>query len=230
MTTTPQERLALGVAVLLLVLGIGVRTLRSGPPEPQWSGVAAVDSSGRALDRQVGAVAGETAREARRGTPLAPGERIDPNTAPVDELARLPRVGEGLARRIVEHRETRGRFRSLADLDSVSGVGPALLANVAPHVTLPPAPARSTVAALGALPSARAGRERAATTGGLVDVNRATTAQLESLPGIGPALAARIMAHRERNGPFRSPEELGEVPGIGAAKLDRLRPLVRATP
>lgn len=227
MTTTPQERLAMGVAILLLVIGVGVRTLRSGPPEPEWSGVTAVDSGGRALDRQVSAVAGETAREQRRNTPLAPGERINPNTASVDELARLPRVGEGLARRIVERRETRGAFRSLGDLDSVSGVGPALLANVAPHLTLAPAPA---VAALRASPSARAERGRAAPAGGPVDVNRATAAQLESLPGIGPALAARILAHRERNGPFRSPEELGEVPGIGAAKLQRLRPLVRVTP
>lgn len=227
MTTTPQERLALAVAALLLALGVGVRTLRSGPPEPEWRGVATADSAGHALDRQVGAVADETAREARRRTPLAPGERLDPNTAPAHELARLPRVGEALARRVVEHRETRGRFRTLADLDSVPGVGPALLARVAPHLTLPPAPA---AAPLRAASSARQGRGGTPSAPSPVDVNRAGTAELEALPGVGPALAARIVAHRDRNGPFRSPEELRQVSGIGAAKMERLRPLVRATP
>lgn len=230
MTTTPQERMALGVAILLLALGVGVRTLRSGPPEPQWSGVVAADSAGRALDRQVDAVAAETAREQRRRTPMAPGERLDPNTASADELARLPRVGEGLARRIVERRERHGPFRNLADLDSVSGIGPALLASAAPHLTLPPASAAPAVAAPRASQSARPGRASAAQKGAPMDVNHATAAQLESLPGIGPALAARIVAHRARNGPFRSPDDLRQVSGIGTATLERLRPRVRATP
>ncbi|MCM8747098.1 ComEA family DNA-binding protein [Thermomicrobium sp. CFH 73360] len=49
-----------------------------------------------------------------------------------------------------------------------------------------------------------------------IDVNRATVAELERLPGVGPALAQRIVAYREEHGPFRSIEELAEVPGISA--------------
>ncbi len=55
-----------------------------------------------------------------------------------------------------------------------------------------------------------------------VPVNRATAQELERLPGIGPALAKRMLAYRERHGPFRSLEDLLGVPGIGkgtAAKL-----------
>jgi competence protein ComEA len=48
-----------------------------------------------------------------------------------------------------------------------------------------------------------------------VDVNAAEAAELERLPGVGPALAARIVAHRQAHGRFQSPEELMEVPGIG---------------
>ena len=60
----------------------------------------------------------------------------------------------------------------------------------------------------------------------LIDINTASPAELEALPGIGPALAARIAAHRAARGPFRSVEELREVPGIGEKTLAALRPLV----
>lgn len=61
---------------------------------------------------------------------------------------------------------------------------------------------------------------------GPVDVNRATAAQLETLPGVGPATAAAIVTERDRNGPFVSLAELDRVPGIGPAKLAALEGLV----
>lgn len=61
--------------------------------------------------------------------------------------------------------------------------------------------------------------------GGLVDINRASAAQLEELPGVGPATAEAIIAHREQNGPFASVDELLDVRGIGDAKLEQLRDL-----
>ncbi len=62
---------------------------------------------------------------------------------------------------------------------------------------------------------------------GPIDINTATPTELDTLPGIGPALAAAIVEHRERNGRFRSVDELLDVPGIGEAKLATLRALVR---
>ncbi len=56
-----------------------------------------------------------------------------------------------------------------------------------------------------------------------VDLNRATEAQLEGLPGIGPALAAAIVRWRVEHGPFATVDELEAVPGIGPAKLAALR-------
>ncbi len=61
----------------------------------------------------------------------------------------------------------------------------------------------------------------------VVNVNTATSEQLQTLPGIGPARAADIIDYRERDGPFQSVEELLQVPGIGPATLDRLRDQVR---
>lgn len=57
-----------------------------------------------------------------------------------------------------------------------------------------------------------------------LNLNQATVAELDRLPGIGPALAGRIVAWREEHGDFESLEQLGEVRGIGARTLARLRP------
>jgi competence protein ComEA len=56
-----------------------------------------------------------------------------------------------------------------------------------------------------------------------VDVNTGSWIDWMQLEGIGPGLAHRIVADRNQNGPFRSIDDLGRVPGIGAATLDRVR-------
>lgn len=60
-----------------------------------------------------------------------------------------------------------------------------------------------------------------------VDLNQATEAELDRLPGIGPATAAAIVAFRDEHGPFASVEALEDVPGIGPAKVAALRDLAR---
>ena len=61
-----------------------------------------------------------------------------------------------------------------------------------------------------------------------VDVNTAGVAELERLPGVGPALAGRIVAEREARGPFRSAEELARVRGIGPKTIEQLRDNIEA--
>jgi competence ComEA-like helix-hairpin-helix protein len=170
----------------------------------------------------------------RMAEPLRPGERIDPNTAPLTELARLPRVGPALARRILEDREARGPFRTTGDLARVPGVGPRLLELAAPHLDLPDGP---PTPAIGAGPTGVVARSPTAPAAmaptapvGTIDLNNADAATLESLPGVGPVLAARIIAHRDAVGGFTSPDDLLAVRGIGEATLARLRHRVRADP
>ena len=59
--------------------------------------------------------------------------------------------------------------------------------------------------------------------GGKVNINTANQTELETLSGIGPSLAAKIIEHREKNGKFKSVEELKNVSGIGDAKFEGIR-------
>lgn len=61
---------------------------------------------------------------------------------------------------------------------------------------------------------------------GRININTASAAQLEELPGVGAALAARIVEHRQKNGQFRSVEEVMNVKGIGEKNFARLQPFL----
>jgi competence protein ComEA len=80
---------------------------------------------------------------------------------------------------------------------------------------------------VGGSPGLGGGGGAAGAAPGPVDLNRATASQLDALPGVGPATAAAILAWRDTNGRFRAVSELLEVRGIGPAKLEALRPLVK---
>jgi competence protein ComEA len=73
-----------------------------------------------------------------------------------------------------------------------------------------------------------AGKSLSASTkqGHQLDLNRATAAELQQLPGVGPVLAKRMLDHRKRHGAFVSVDDLLDVKGIGRKKMARLRPLV----
>jgi competence protein ComEA len=83
----------------------------------------------------------------------------------------------------------------------------------------------------GAPGAASGGSGSPATTGAAphqpVDLNSASLAELDALPGVGPVLAQRILDWRSKNGRFSTVDELGEVSGIGDKVLEKLRPLVR---
>ena len=67
------------------------------------------------------------------------------------------------------------------------------------------------------------GKPGAGSASGTVNINTASASDLEKLPGIGPALAQRIVEYRDSHGPFASVDALTDVPGIGKAKLEALR-------
>jgi competence ComEA-like helix-hairpin-helix protein len=63
-----------------------------------------------------------------------------------------------------------------------------------------------------------------------IDLNRATAAQLERVPGIGPSTAQAILRFRKKSGPLRSVDDLLSVRGIGRKRLERMRPYLTVAP
>jgi len=83
-----------------------------------------------------------------------------------------------------------------------------------------------TVATLFAIAVAAVPSLAAGTPSGVVNVNSASAAELERLPGVGPALAGRILEYRQKNGSFQKVEDLMLVRGIGEKSFERLKPYV----
>jgi competence protein ComEA len=79
----------------------------------------------------------------------------------------------------------------------------------------------STISAQSAAPSRAA---KAVATSGVVNINTASAADIEALPGIGPKTAALIVEYRQKNGPFKKLEELMNVRGIGEKNFLKLKP------
>lgn len=91
----------------------------------------------------------------------------------------------------------------------------------------PPAHALPALVRAKESPSDSPTTERAESPRTILDLNTATAAELELLPGVGPALAARIIDHRKRLGSFKRVDDLDKVRGIGEKTLARIRPHVR---
>jgi competence protein ComEA len=203
------------------------------PPAAQWSAAAL-------LTLALGLLGWHTYtahRWAARPTTLEPGaveiEPLDLNRADTAQLVQIPGLGAGLAQRIDEYRRQHGGFRSVEELRQVRGVGPALLEQLRPFLTVepdsdegpspPPRVARAAAPDGPARPARPSGKKPPLT--GVVNVNTASAEELRRLPGIGPKLSERILEARADR-PFRSVDELRRVRGIGAKTLERLRPHV----
>lgn len=91
------------------------------------------------------------------------------------------------------------------------------------HLPVPGEEPRAADPAAAGPGASEAGDAPAAATPGVIDLNTASAAELEELPGVGPAIAQRIVEHREKNGPFTSVDGLLEVSGIGPSTLEEIR-------
>ena len=210
-----DERRALAIILTVLLAAAVARWLDR--PTPLLHDVAAVDLEKFELDSRAAAQPAASKPDPRTA---APRGRLDLNTATLRQIDSLPGIGRTVAERIIAQRET-SPFRYHSDLRNVRGIGPALTARLAPLVLLaedPPTPPASPVTAPVAVDKPPSGP---------IDLNRATAAELETLPGVGPALAAKLIAWRDSAGRFGSWEDVDRVSGVGPALLAKLKVAAR---
>jgi competence protein ComEA len=242
----PVNRLLIGVAALAVVAVVGWRLLAPPAPPPEMeipfteAGAAAAPEAGSGpagtadpggaatADAVPGGVA--PAASGPDGAIQAPGESaggevvvhvVGAVTAP--GVQRLPQGA-----RVVDAVDAAGGAGPDADLGRINLAAPLIDGQQVYVLRLgEPVPVPPSGPAAGTASGSDGGSDDTGAAAGTapVDINTASAAQLEELPGVGPTTAAAIIDHREQNGPFASVDDLLDVRGIGEAKLDALRDL-----
>lgn len=229
--------LALVVAALVLLLGRGNDNAPIIITPPATPGPAAAASAASASAVAPTATPSEiwvhiSGQVANPGLyPMQPGQRVG------DVVLRAGGIlpdgdvsGLNLARRLTDEAQyhippigaANSGVPAAADGRAAGYSGNAASSNPPPPVR----PADSGNAA----PSSGGVSGGGASSGGPVNLNRAGAAELETLPGIGPVLAAAILRYRQDNGLFQTIDALENVPGIGPKTLQNLRPLITIAP
>jgi competence ComEA-like helix-hairpin-helix protein len=159
---------------------------------------------------------------------------FDPNTADSATWLSLG-VSPRVAGRIIRYRNAGGRFRSPDDLRKIWGLPPETAEQLMPWVKLPEASTptsqfpnpHSTPSGSPTLnlPTQAKPKQRFVQ----LDINQADSSQWEALPGIGPALARRVVQYREKLGGFVRIEQVGELYGLADSVFQRIKPQLMLT-
>lgn len=194
----PREATALGVLCLAMVAGASFAFARS-LPRPD----------AKPLARPV-------APASPAGSPASDGIVVD-----VEGAVRAPGVYTLPAgSRVIDAVKAAGGANSSADLTSVN-LARALADGERVYI-----PRRGEAPPAEAAPGGAGGGGASGSAGGKVNINSASESELESLPGIGPTLAQRIVDYRTQHGPFHDVKDLLKVEGIGDKKFASLKDYV----
>ncbi|HEX7120528.1 MAG TPA: helix-hairpin-helix domain-containing protein [Longimicrobiales bacterium] len=255
---TRDERRALSFVVLLLALAAGARVARREPPVTWPADVVDADSleaAARERKEQAERRARPLRADERIDPNVAPEEELDrlPGVGPalarriiaareeggpfrsLRDLTRVRGIGPSALQRLAPHLRLPAPPAGAGGAAGSEPAGPGgvgLVAELGPGVVPTVVATGAPTGSAGSAGSARStgAGARAGGNAAPLDLNRATAAELEALPGIGPALAARIVAYRDSAGPFTAVDSLTRVRGIGPALLERLRPRLRVRP
>jgi len=241
MTHIPAKRLAVYLAVGLVVLavgGIGVLSLHGGGSAAQ---VVTVDSgTGSAADQAGGSEGSSGQVTTTTAVPTTTSTLAALIFVQVAGAVHRPGVYQVAAdARVFQVLQQAGGITTDADQEALplaaqafDGCRIEVPRKGQPHgavlVTGPAGTAGSDSGGTGTGPTVSAGSASggAQAPGAKVALNSATVEQLDTLPGIGPKTAQEIVSYRQQHGPFTSVDQLTEVKGIGPTKLERLKSLV----
>ncbi|MFM8930856.1 MAG: DUF655 domain-containing protein [Gemmataceae bacterium] len=156
-------------------------------------------------------------------------QKWDPNTATLAELELVPGLGPKLAQSILEARKTKF-FRCLEDLGKIKGFGPQRLGLMGTWLQFPEEstgspPQSMALTGQGAIENP----EAKPVSFKRLDPNLATAEELETIPGIGPKMASKIITERQIK-KYESIEDLVRVNGIGPKNIEKLRPFLTVAP
>ena len=141
-------------------------------------------------------------------------EKININTASLEQLESLPKVGPVTAKNIVDYRESNGPFRSIEDIQNVPRIGPKTFENLRPYITT----------GNDEEPVYKKSSDSDTSSPDKININTASETKLATVPGIGPKTARSIVEYREQHGPFKSVDELENVPRIGKKTIEKVKP------
>jgi competence protein ComEA len=210
---TRQEQRVLLLLIGVILLGLAIDYYKTSRRDRAlWVEVPLKKETAATAKQAESPAAPRETAEAPPPDASAQRGKIDINRATLSQLHTIAGVTDEIAQKIIALRDKRGGFRSAEELLELQSVDQAVLASVLRSVYVP-ASATTTAA-----PSAPAAPTSA--TSDKVNINTATVDQLKSLNQIGEVLAQRIVEYRTRNGPFRNPEDIMNVRGIGKGRYE----------
>jgi competence protein ComEA len=216
------RRLVVGAVALACIALVGWRLLAPPPPPAEmrlpFAQPSAAGDSATGPASAAGGGDGDAGGAATPGTAAA--TEVVVHVAGAVASPGVRRLPPGS--RVIDALDAAGGALPEADLARVNLASPLVDGQ---QVYVPKPGEQPPVAAGAGAPGGVAG-SGGAVPGALVNLNTATAEQLDTLPGVGPATAAAIIAHRDEHGPFTSVDQLIDVRGIGEAKLEQLRDLV----
>ena len=142
---------------------------------------------------------------------------ININTATSEELQALSGIGEAKAAAIIAYREEHGAFKNISEIMNVSGIGEKMFENIRDSITT------GGSSPIGETSQSPASEQSVPPEATIININPATSEELQALSGIGEAKAAAIIAYREEHGAFNDISEIMNVSGIGEKIFEGIR-------
>lgn len=168
-------------------------------------------------------------------------DKVNINTAPLEELMTLPKIGTVTSKRITEYRKIYGGFKSIKEITKVKGIGPKIFEEIKEMITVGNIPSGSIkvkgksvrVQEWNPKPILKEDIGSITVKGSAnlqqklkIDLNTASAEEIDTLPGIGPIIANRIIEYRKTHGIFQTIEEITNVKGIGVKTFEKIKEMI----